>query len=115
MAAIPGETVARGQLVTFYHKPAGSSDLGGSDNHDRRSNIGTEEACRQDDSCEKTDVQRDGDHFTETHELRPGPHLAEKVVPSETVTDTLKFRTAGFPQYGFKWTVNGDLRRGPKA
>src|SRR5271157_2057691 len=27
----------------------------------------------------------------------------------------LKFRTAGFPQYGFKWTVNGDLRRCPKA
>ena len=27
----------------------------------------------------------------------------------------LKFRTAGFPQYGFKWTVNGDLRRRPKA
>jgi hypothetical protein len=27
----------------------------------------------------------------------------------------LKFRTAGFPQYGFKWTVNGDLRRFPKA
>ena len=27
----------------------------------------------------------------------------------------LKFRTAGFPQYGFKWTVNGDLRRQPEA
>src|SRR5271157_2613606 len=27
----------------------------------------------------------------------------------------LKFRTAGFPQYGFKWTVNGDLRRSPEA
>ena len=27
----------------------------------------------------------------------------------------LKFCTAGFPQYGFKWTVNGDLRRRPKA
>ena len=27
----------------------------------------------------------------------------------------LKFRTAGFPQYGFKWTVNGDLRRHPEA
>jgi hypothetical protein len=27
----------------------------------------------------------------------------------------LKFRTVGFPQYGFKWTVNGDLRRHPKA
>ncbi len=26
----------------------------------------------------------------------------------------LKFRTAGFPQYGFKWTVNGDLRRRPR-
>jgi len=23
----------------------------------------------------------------------------------------LKFRTAGFPQYGFKWVVDGDLRR----
>ena len=27
----------------------------------------------------------------------------------------LKFRTAGFPQYGFKWTVSGDLRRPPRA
>ena len=27
----------------------------------------------------------------------------------------LKFRTAGFPQYGFKWTVNSDLRRHPEA
>jgi len=27
----------------------------------------------------------------------------------------LKFRTAGFPQYGFKWTVSGDLRRHPKG
>ena len=27
----------------------------------------------------------------------------------------LKFRTVGFPQYGFKWTVNGDLRRQPEA
>ena len=26
-----------------------------------------------------------------------------------------KFRTAGFPQYGFKWTVSGDLRRHPRA
>src|SRR5208337_3375595 len=25
----------------------------------------------------------------------------------------LKFRTAGFPQYGFKWTVSSDLRRRP--
>ena len=27
----------------------------------------------------------------------------------------LKFRTVGFPQYGFKWTVSGDLRRHPGA
>ena len=27
----------------------------------------------------------------------------------------LKFRTVGFPQYGFKWTVSGDLRRHPRA
>ena len=27
----------------------------------------------------------------------------------------LKFRTAGFPQYGFKWTVNRDLRPRPEA
>jgi hypothetical protein len=28
---------------------------------------------------------------------------------------SLKFRTAGFPQYGFKWTVRSDLRRRPGA
>ncbi len=28
---------------------------------------------------------------------------------------SLKFRTVGFPQYGFKWTVSGDLRRNPEA
>src|SRR3974377_1253007 len=27
----------------------------------------------------------------------------------------LKFRTAGFPQYGFKWTVHCDPRRQPEA
>ena len=27
----------------------------------------------------------------------------------------LKFRTVGFPQYGFKWTVSRDLRRHPGA
>ena len=32
-------------------------------------------------------MRRGGDHFTETHEYRTGPHLAEKGVSSETVTD----------------------------
>jgi hypothetical protein len=40
-------------------------------------------------SLEKTIADRNGDHFTETHVFQPGPHLAEKVVPSPTVTDTI--------------------------
>ena len=39
-------------------------------------------------SLEKTIADRNGDHFTETHEFQPGPHLTEKVVPSRTVTNT---------------------------
>jgi hypothetical protein len=44
-------------------------------------------------SLEKTIADRNGDHFTETHEFQPGPHLTEKVVPSRTVTDRVPDRT----------------------
>jgi len=42
--------------------------------------VGTRGARRQVESCEKSLAGRNRDRFTETHEFRPGPHLAEIVV-----------------------------------
>lgn len=42
---------------------------------------------RQANSREKTDVATGGSHFAETRSFRTGALLAEKVVPSQTVTD----------------------------
>ena len=47
---------------------------------------------------------RTGVERNQRHQQLPGP-----------VVDERQLRTAGFPQYGFKWTVNGDLRRRPEA
>ena len=42
--------------------------------------VGTKRARRQVESCEKSLAGRNGDSFAESHEFRPGPHLAEIVV-----------------------------------
>jgi hypothetical protein len=47
-----------------------------------------EPVCRQANSAEETGNARYGSHFAETQSFRSGSHLAEKVVPSQTVTDT---------------------------
>ena len=47
-----------------------------------------ESVCRPANSAEETGNARYGSHFAETQSFRSGSHLAEKVVPSQTVTDT---------------------------
>src|SRR4029077_14544846 len=60
-------------------------------------------------SLEKTIADRTGDHFTESHEFQPDPHLTEKVVPSRTVTDNLPTRGRVLP---VRCTFDGATRLG---
>src|SRR5262249_23584075 len=93
-AALPAATVARGQLVTSCRhaesrpRSGGLKGGHGSGSDDLLTDSWDARPRRQVDSCEKSLGGRDGDHFADTHELRPGPHLAEIVVPTETVTDS---------------------------
>ena len=50
--------------------------------------VGMESDRGQDNSREKTIAARHGSHFAETHSFRRDAHLAEIVMPSQTVTDT---------------------------
>src|SRR3954453_5919179 len=52
-----------------------------------RGYLWSESVSRQADSREKAGPDQSGSHFAETWLFRPGSHLAEIVVPSETVTD----------------------------
>ena len=49
--------------------------------------VGMESDRGQDNSREKTIAARHGSHFAETHSFRRDAHLAEIVMPSQTVTD----------------------------
>ena len=54
--------------------------------------VGMESDRGQDNSREKTIAARHGSHFAETHSFRRDAHLAEIVMPSQTVTDTRDLR-----------------------